>query len=122
MNYFEQDELALLLLMNDQKGTVELVQDSGPELLAGLLEEEASWGSCLLAPGRGHLPAEIGGRIAESAPEPASRPARRGDWLRQFDAGYCISDLVPLQFDRKTFIYTGTIFWQTPNQGASINT
>lgn len=121
MTYFEQDELALLLLMSDEQSSIDLIRENGPAVISGLLEEFPPADSWALAPGRSHLPAEIGGRIVEMAPAASAQPRRRGDWLREFDAGYCMTDLEPLQFDRKTLTYTGTILWDIPKHTVSIS-
>lgn len=120
MRYHDHDELALLMLMNDQRSIIDVIHENGPDAICGLLQRSAGVESWYLAPGREHLPAEIGGRIAEARSDMDGAKDRRGEWLREFGAGELVSNLEPLEFDHKSLMYTGTIFWETPGMGVSV--
>jgi len=120
MTHYEQDELALLLLMVDSAGGGRQITETQEEAAAHLLYEPNESNSWYLSPGRCHLPAEFGGRVAEELPEPRKTTSRRGDLLREYGVGECLTEFSPLQYDHKTLSYTGTIFWDTSEVGGIV--
>jgi len=117
MTYHEQDELALLLMMVETTGTGNARPEAAEDSVAQMLYEPEETHSWYVSPGRSHLPAELGGRVAQETPPPQTESSRRGDLLREFGVGQCITEFSPLQFDHKTLTYTGTIYWNTRELG-----
>jgi hypothetical protein len=116
MTYYEQDELALLLMMVESSGNGNMQPEAAEDSVAQMLYEPEETRSWYVAPGRRYLPAELGGRVAQETP-PRAENTRRGDLLREFGAGQCVTEFSPLQFDHKTLTYTGTIYWDTRELG-----
>jgi hypothetical protein len=102
MNY--EREHALLLMMEGQQTWKINSRISDQCMAVGLPSPFRVPRTCRFEPGRRHLPAEFGGRIAvECEPEIPMRAAP-GNLLR------------PLEFDQATLTYTGTILWDfTPH-------
>ena len=101
-------ELAVLLFMNEKGNSTREEEHAG--CVIGSQESPLTW---FLEPGRSHVPAEMGGRIASPQNPDLTGTGEEGNWLDEFDVGHRVTDFHPLGFDAHTSSYTGTMLWET---------
>ncbi len=109
-------EHALLLLMEGQQVRQGVNRTSQEYMPAGSSDSFHTPQTCRFEPGRRHLPAEFGGRIAAKRENRASPGTFQ---VAYAGASATAAAFEPLSFDHSTLTYTGTIFWDFGSQAKS---
>ena len=96
MSDMHQDpyELAVLLFMNGKSEG--FLKDECERCVLGMEDQPSPW---FMEPGRGHVPSEMGGRIASPQNPDLNTDPNEDSWLEAFDVGHRVSDFQSLGLD-----------------------
>jgi hypothetical protein len=112
-------EHALLLMMQGQQTWQSNNRISEQFTVAGFHAPFQLPQTCRFDPGRRHLPAELGGRIAVGHEPQAGMSTLEGSAAKQAaKKGF----FQPLEFDHTTLTYTGTILWDLDSRKRPVST